>query len=194
MLTPLGFLQVTASGCSHSPNLSHSKSMLAVAHPKDDNWNKQTSSMSRTPQSVAKPTSSASLASPLPSKESQPQYQISSAAMSSTTSSNGTVIPQSSMNGPPSSSKPLVRSKSRGSSVGGFVHGLVNGVQASLRNVGHKNVPSGACFHSLVIVILSLYLLSCFLIIPHSNSHISLLPATLFESNVTHPIDIFHFG
>jgi hypothetical protein len=152
MLTPLGLQQVTASGCSHSINLFHSESMLAVAHPKDDNWNKQSSPMSRTPQSVAKTTSSGSLASPLPSKESHSQYQVSSTAMSSNASGNGTIVPPSSTNGPPSSAKPLVRSKSRGSSVGGFVHGLVNGVQASLRNVGHKTVPSGVYLTSLVRV------------------------------------------
>ncbi|KAG8797826.1 hypothetical protein FRC16_008499 [Serendipita sp. 398] len=124
--------------------------MLAVAAPSEDNWKSQSSSMSRQSIPSSSLTTSVASTSPTSTRDSynHPQGTLTQNLGSHNTNGN-IVLPHSSQpNGV--AQKPLVRSKSRGASMGGFVHGIVNGMQASLRNVGHKashTVPASG-YHS----------------------------------------------
>lgn len=112
--------------------------MLALALPAEDNWKHKHPSSTATGAMNRPPPSS--LPSQVSARENSHGH-LASTPMVAASSSNGTVVPSSAAPyGSPS--KPLVRSKSRGGSVGGFVHGIVNNVQASLRNVGHKQAQS----------------------------------------------------
>ena len=181
MLTPLGVLQAKNHWLQRLNH--HNQSMLAIALPAEDNWKHkhQTSAvsgaMNRTPHS------SSSLTSPISARENSHGH-LSSTPMIAASSSNGTVVPTSAVPyGSPS--KPLVRTKSRGGSVGGFVHGIVNNVQASLRNVGHKPVQSGkVCLQLPRTLLLNLY------IVPANGYHSDHPPASkagLFKSKAVSP-------
>jgi hypothetical protein len=144
MLTPLGVLQAKNHWLLKLNQ--NDQSMLAIALPAEDNW-KHKPQLSTAVAMNRAPHSSSSLTSPVNGRDGSHSH-LSSTPMVAASSSNGTVVPSSAVaisNGAAygSPSKPLVRSKSRGGSVGGFVHGLVNNVQASLRNVGHKTAQSG---------------------------------------------------
>ena len=140
MLTPLGILQAT-----YWPKPLQRQSMLAIALPADDNWKSQPPlrpRQSHPSSSVSAPMTSTS---PMANKDSYSHIQPTSTPMASGMSSNGTVIGPGASHSVDTvpSGKPLARSKSRGGSVGGFMHGIVNGMQASLRNVGHKSTQTG---------------------------------------------------
>jgi hypothetical protein len=132
--------------------------MLAIALPAEDNWKHKPQLSTATAMNRA-PHSSSSLTSPVSGRDGFHSH-LSSTPMVAASSSNGTVVPSSNAaisNGAAygSSSKPLERSKSRGGSVGGFVHGLVNNMQASLR--GHKTAQSGTpSFSRSVFIYISL--------------------------------------
>lgn len=149
MLTPLGVLQAKNYWLQRLNH--HNQSMLAIALPAEDNWKHKPPSSTATGAMSRAPHSSSSL-----TKEGSHTH-LSSTPMVAASSSNGTVVPSSAA--PYTSpSKPLVRSKSsRGGSVGGFVHGIVNNVQASLRNVGHKPAQSGKSYNSFVFYLLNFY-------------------------------------
>ncbi|KAG8834224.1 hypothetical protein FRC17_009370 [Serendipita sp. 399] len=145
MLTSLGILQV-----NYWPKLHYLQSMLAVAAPSEDNWKSQSSSMSRPPIPSSSVTTSVTSTSPTAIRDAYGHPQSAPVQTMGNHNANGTIVLPHSGQANGTAQKPLVRSKSRGASMGGFVHGIMNGMQASLRNVGHKashTVP-GSGYHS----------------------------------------------